>query len=157
LQAFGKSLKDRGLFEEYESLSDFQMKLTRQLAQKTIAQFPNEILSADTGPVPIAVVPIAVPERRPVPALGPNASKLLIEANKDRQGVVMNFMTMEGVSIETNGTNFADRGNSRSEALWRGAVRKLAGNGLIEDRGGKGEVYFVTDEGYRVAERLQQQ
>jgi hypothetical protein len=128
------------------------MKLTRQLAQKIIAQFPNE-----NSPDGITSVPIVTPVRSSAPAISPSAGKLLVEASKDRQGVVMSLMTMEGVSVQTNGNNFAERGNSRSEALWRGAVAELARLNLIEDRGGKGEVYFVTDEGYRIAELLKEQ
>jgi predicted transcriptional regulator len=39
-------------------------------------------------------------------------------------------------------------------ARWRGAVDELYELGLLEDRGGKGEVFFVTNEGYEFAERL---
>jgi hypothetical protein len=65
--------------------------------------------------------------------------------------------TMEGCSVQTNDRNFADRGNRRSEAQWRSAVAELEGLGLVEDRAGKNEVFFVTDEGYRIADLLKQQ
>ncbi len=62
---------------------------------------------------------------------------------------------MEGSSVQTNDRNFAERGNSRSEAQWRGAVAELSKLRLLEDRAGKREV-FVTDEGYRIADLLKQ-
>src|ERR1017187_7980774 len=41
LQAFKESLRVRGLFEKYESLSEFRIKFARQLAQKVISHFPT--------------------------------------------------------------------------------------------------------------------
>jgi hypothetical protein len=90
------------------------------------------------------------------PALSPAASDLLIEASRDGQGVVMSLQTMEGASVQTNGKNFAERGNPRSEAQWRRAVEALSEHGLLEDRAGKGEIYFVTDQGYEMADRLKE-
>jgi hypothetical protein len=66
----------------------------------------------------------------------------------------MSLQTMEGISVQTNGRNFTERGNSRSEAQWTGAIRELSRRRLVEDRAGKGEVFFVTDEGYQVADLL---
>ena len=100
---------------------------------------------------------MAVPLPQSIPAIGRAAHELLTEASKDRQGVVMSLQTMEGSSVQTNGRNFAERENSRSEAQWRGAVAELDKLRLIEDRAGKGEIYFVTDEGYRMADLLKQQ
>lgn len=92
-----------------------------------------------------------------MPAIGSAARELLVEASKDRQGVVMSLQTMEGSSVQTNGRNFAERGNPRSEAQWRGAVAELSKLGLLEDRAGKDEVFFVTDDSYHVAELLKQE
>jgi hypothetical protein len=154
LQAFKGSLRARGLFEEYESLSEFRMKFARQLAQTIISKFQG--VSPTTGTLtPVVAVPVPVPE--PMPAIGPGARELLVEASKDGQGVVMSLQTLAGSSVQTNGRNFAEQGNARSEAQWRGAVAELSKLGLLEDRAGKDEVFFVTDEGYRVAEILKQQ
>jgi len=99
---------------------------------------------------------VGVPLRRPMPPIGPAARDLLIEASKDRQGVVMSLQTMDGSSVQTNGKNFAERGDPRSEARWRGAVAELSNARLLEDRAGEGEVFFVTEEGYRTAGLLKQ-
>jgi len=152
LQAFKESLRARGLFEEYESLSEFRTKFARQLAQTIISKFGG--VSPTTG----ALTPVvAVPVPQPMPAIGPAGRELLVEASKDRQGVVMSLQTLAGSSVQTNGRNFAEQGNARSEAQWRGAVAELSKLGLLEDRAGKDEVFFVTDEGYRIAELLKQQ
>lgn len=161
LKAFRESLRARSLFEQYDSLSEFRMKFTRQLAQKIISRFPSD-LSPTTrtltpgGAVPVPI-PVPIPEPQPLPTIGPAARELLVEASKDRQGVVMSLQTLAGSSVQTNGRNFAEQGNARSEAQWRGAVAELSKSGLLEDRAGKDEVFFVTDEGYRIAELLKQQ
>ncbi len=85
------------------------------------------------------------------------ARELLTEASNDRQGVIMSLQTLEGGSVQKNGKSFAERGNPRAAARWRSAVEELRRNGLVEDRAGKGEAYFITGEGYGVAELIQQQ
>ncbi len=69
----------------------------------------------------------------------------------------MSIQSLQGASVQTNGRDFIEAGNSRSQAQWRGAVAELSRLRLIEDRAGKREVFFITDEGYRVADLLQQQ
>lgn len=151
LQAFKRSLRARGLFEEYENLSEFRTKFARQLAQTIISKFQGVPPTGALAPA------VAVPVPQPMPAIGSAARELLVEASKDRQGVVMSLQTMEGSSVQTNGRNFAERGNPRSEAQWRGAVAELSKLGLLEDRAGKDEVFFVTDDSYHVAELLKQE
>jgi hypothetical protein len=60
----------------------------------------------------------------------------------------------EGMHVGTNRRNFVEHGNAKSDARWRGAVDELHDLGLIEERAGKGELFFVTDAGYQAADRL---
>lgn len=149
LKDFRESLRQRGLLEQYESLSDFRSKFARQLAQKIIERFP-------TAPEP-AVDNSAIDSRDTrsvsIPALGDSARQLLVEAIKDSQGLIMSLSTIGGAHVQTNGREFI-QGGARDEAQWRGAVAELDRLGLIEDRGRKKEVFSVTDEGYRIAEQL---
>ena len=48
----------------------------------------------------------------------------------------------------------AEPRNPRAEARWRAAVEELVERGLLEVRDLKGEVFGVTDPGYRVGEFL---
>jgi hypothetical protein len=64
----------------------------------------------------------------------------------------MRLATMGGTHVATNNREFVEPGNPRSEAKWRGAIDELLGFGFVEDRAGKGEVFFVTDAGYRVSD-----
>ena len=147
LKEFRQSLQDRGLYEGYESVTDFQNKLTRQLAQKIIQQFPS------SGQLTVMPSEIVRPEPE-LPALSEEARELLTEATKDVQGVIMCLSTMQGLIVQTNGRMFSKGGSARHQAAWKGAVSQLARLSLIEDRGGKGEVFFITDEGYRTGELL---
>ena len=146
VRAFKESLMPRGLVEEYEDLSEFQMKFTRQLAQKVI-----QLTNSPASTTLTAVV------SREVPDLGEAARELLAEASKDKHGVIMSLMTLGGSRVQTNNRDFTAPGGAKTEARWRGAVAELHRLGLTEDRAGKGEVFFLTDKGYRVADLLQQQ
>ena len=149
LKAFKESCKKRGLVEEYEDLTQFRAKFSRQLAQTVIRLFTNTSAGQnDIGPLP---------EPEPVPALSDAARELLVEASRDPNGIIMRLGTLSGSHVQTNKRNFVEPGDARSAAQWRGAVDELYRLDLIEDRAGKGEVFFVTGEGYRVTDLLKQQ
>ena len=149
LKAYKESCKQRGLIEVYEDHEEFRAKFSRQLAQTMIRRFTT------TSPRPDDVGPLPVPEAPP--DLKEAARELLIEASQDPHGVIMRGETMVGTHVKTNKRNFVELGDTRSAAQWRGAVDDLHRLEFIEDRVGKGEVFFVTDEGYRVADLLRQQ
>ncbi len=86
------------------------------------------------------------------PALSAAARELLLEASRDHQGAVIRMELHEGFSVGTNGRQFVEQGNLRSAAQWKSAVEELKKARLLEDRGGMGEVFFVTAEGYRIAD-----
>ncbi len=91
---------------------------------------------------------------RAVYQLSREAIQLLLEAASDPHGVVLVVRTMMGLHVQVSGKELTIPQNARSAALWQGAVRQLLHNGLLEDRGVKGEVFQVTAEGYRVADEL---
>lgn len=146
IREFRGSMQEKGLFEQYETLSEFRLKFARQLAQKIISHFPSSAeRDSDTF----------VLELPQAPTLGKSARELLVEASKDTQGIIMSLQTLQGSHVQTNGREFV-QGGARGEAQWRSAVAELDRLGLVEDRAGKREVFFVTDEGYRVAELVNQ-
>lgn len=154
LKQFRKSCRNRGLVEEYESISEFREKLVRHLAQTVIQHFPPSSQTGTPGGIPGE--PLVRPmERAEVAKLSDEAKQLLREAAADRNGTVLVVETMGGTSVETNERNFVDRGNARSEARWRGVVRELVARSFLEQRDLNGEVFSITDEGYRVADLLQ--
>lgn len=151
---FREWCRSNGLIEEYESLAQFREKLNRQLAQTVIRWFPRNA----EGALPEAGVSVNL-----TPALegtgtdvnlSAEARDLLRVAAADANGTVIQVSAFEGLSVETGGRNFVETGNARSEARWRRVVEDLVDRGLREQRDRNGEVFSVTDEGYRVSNTL---
>ena len=88
------------------------------------------------------------------PQLSEDAKELLVEAVKDKWGLILVTRTMGGVTIKTNGKGFGEMGNRRSEAKWEQAIRELLNQGLIEDQKGQGNVFEVTHKGFDIADGL---
>lgn len=149
LKEFRAKCRSRGLIEEFESLAEFREKFARQLAQTVLREFAKVEDIEDLSP---QMPEHASPNRA---KLSDAARNLLVEAAKDRSGTIICVAVIGGYHVQTNGKDFVERGNPRSEALWRGAVSELRNGGLIEDRGHNEEVFAITDEGYRVADLLQ--
>jgi hypothetical protein len=138
-------LRHRGLFDEYEDLTTFRAKFARHLAQRVIASFARGEAPSEADP--------SLGVDHP-PDLSEPARELLLEATRDPAGAIMRLGTMQGTHVQTNQRAFVDPGDVRSVALWRGAVDELQTRGLVEDRSGKGEVFFVTHAGYQVGDFL---
>jgi hypothetical protein len=145
LQEFRQECEQRGLIERYESISEFRDKFSRQLAQTIIRYFAiekEELMGSATK------------EDKLIPELSDEAKQLIIEGSLDNHGTILKIEAMDGVHISTHNTQFVEKGNPRAEAKWKSAVSQLLNFNLIEDRGYKGEVFVMTDEGYRIADLL---
>lgn len=147
LKAFRESCRERGLIDEYESITEFRDKLVRQLAQTVIRQYARSSSSSERA---------ALYQEPLGTQLSAEAQELLLEAVQDEGGVIMKLGTFDGVHVQTNKREFSTLGDARSEAKWRAAVDELHSERLIEDRSGKDEVFFVTNEGYRAADLIGQ-
>lgn len=145
LRDFRVDCQKRGLVETYDSLEKFREKFWRQLAQTIIREF-GELGKSQSSP---ALFP-----KLPDPKINETAKQLLMEAAQDRSGLVMCFRAMDGLIVQTNGKQLAEKGNSRSEALWKSAIEELVNFGLMEARGHKGEVFGLTNEGYQITDQL---
>lgn len=146
LKEFRKWCQSQGLVESYASIQDFTEKIDRQLTIRVQDDFTNEPnLVLEMDPIPTA--------RQP--RLSAKAAQLLIEASHDREGVIVYLRSMDGVNIQTNGKDFAETGNPRSEAEWKGALEELAEQGLVESRGFAGQIFNVTANGYTLADSLE--
>jgi hypothetical protein len=102
-----------------------------------------------------AVHEVPAPEAvRAVYQLSREAIDLLLQAATDPDGVVLVIRSFEGLHIQVSGNQLVNPRDARATALWQGAIRQLLQNGLLENRGGRGELFDVTAEGYRVADEL---
>ena len=86
--------------------------------------------------------------------LSNEAGKLLKAASASQDGAVLMSRVMGGPRVVVNNEEFGERGNPRDIAIWVGALEELVGLGLLQDRDGKGEVYFLTRDGYETSDRI---
>ena len=66
--------------------------------------------------------------------------------------ILMNYI--DGTEIQTNGKSFINSDERRDVAKWEGAIKQLVLNDLIVERGAKGELFEVTDYGYRISDMI---
>jgi hypothetical protein len=142
--AFKDACRQRGLVEEYEDLAAFRQKMARHLAQAVIHHFAGSSATAQDS------LEVTIPS----PSVSDAARELLLTAAGDPRGTLMKLETLGGTHVQAAEREFTILGDARSEAKWRAAVDELVLLGLVEDRTGKGELYFVTDLGYVAADRM---
>lgn len=142
----------QGLVEQYENISDFSDKFRRQLQimlkkqdfAKSTSQEEAVSLQGYSS-----TRDVSVDER-----LSDEAKRLLVEAAKDINGTVMHMRYLGGQAIQTNGINFMNSKDRRSIARWEAALEQLRNEGLLVERGYKGEIFEMTAKGYEVADKL---
>lgn len=155
LKAFRESIKARGLCESYDTVSEFRDKLTRQIAQTVIRRFTATNEGTPEAALPDGRTYIKSKARPDLPTpMSEEAAELLAAAAASTNGAILRLRVMGGPEISTNNLSFGERGNPRDIARWDSAVNELSKLGLTEDRAGKGEVYFVTRDGYDTADHL---
>lgn len=151
LQIFKDQLRQRGLYEEFESKDDLRGKFSRQLAQTVNLYFSSK--KNENGRNQREATSV-LPK---LPVLSNQAKRLLLEATQDPDGIVLKVRSDFGLTILTNGQDLVDSQQPRDTARWQAALQELCDVGLLQDRGRKGEVFAVTDEGYRVADLLREE
>ena len=152
LQRFRASIQTRALFDTYDSLSDFRDKFSRQLA--IAMNRVHSIGPSSTGVIsaPDFVLSEPVAARRE-PSLSESAKDLLrTAANQD--GTILRMRVFGGDVIQVGERMFNKQGDARDTAKWEAALRELTDQQLVEQTGGRGEVYRVTHAGYQIADRL---
>lgn len=147
LKRFKDSCRGRGLYESYDSQSDFKTKFYRHLQLK-VNEHP---LFKGVDPEEIAEVSES---KTQLPKLSPEARILLKEASLDPHGSILYIRHLGGTNIQTNGKNVIPSGERRDVAKWEQALEELTNMGLVVARGHKGEVFEVSSLGYQVADMI---
>lgn len=146
LKAFKAECAAKGLYESYSTVAEFREKVARQLAQTVIRMLPSK--SPPESGSPATSAPPALP------AISADARELLLAGSDDSRGIIMHLRVMGGPLIQTSNRDFVEQGSARSAARWLAGLQELQQSGLIEDRSGKGEIYYVTQQGFDAADRL---
>ena len=148
LKKFKQSCQKRGLYEEYDSHTDFKEKFYHHLQLK-LNEHPlfKDIKSESIG--------VIVESSTQLPSLRNEARTLLKEASLDPHGSILCIRHMSGTDIKTNGKNLIPSQERREVAKWEEALAELVREDLIVDRGYKGEVFEVTNLGYQIADMIE--
>ncbi|WP_367255745.1 DUF4062 domain-containing protein [Pseudomonas sp. stari2] len=148
VKKFKTDCQSRGLYESYDSLSDFRTKLYRHLQLKV-----NEhALFNDAEQHGLREI---IESKTSIPKLSGEARILLKEASLDSHGTIIHVDYMEGTDVQTNGKNLvAEKSDRREVAKWEQAIAELTNEGLIVGQGYKGEIYQVTNLGYQIADMI---
>jgi hypothetical protein len=145
LKEFRTECQKSGLYESYSTASAFREKLVRQLAQTVLRKLGSEPNTSD---------PVADSRQAQLPRITDDQRQLLISAADDPHGSIMMLNVMGGPIIRTAAREFTQNGDARLLARWRAALDGLMTGGFLEDRSGKGELFYVTHAGFQAAERL---
>ena len=145
LRTFKAGLLKRGLIESYADHSEFAQKVNRQLTQIVNSQFSST--ATQTTPVPETPV-----SPRDTVNLSDDAVELLSEAAKG-DGHLGMVPHLGGMHIQVSG-GVLDTSTPRLSARWQSAVLELVNDDYIRDRGYKGELFNVTESGYKLLEAL---
>jgi len=147
LREFRKSLLDRGLIESYEDLTDFGQKLNRHLAKQ---MNDSDFIPSYHGGGDDIPIEGASPEPSGV---SEDALLLLAEAAKG-DGRIMVIRHFGGLLIQANQSAF-DTSTPRLAARWKSALEELINEGYVNALGHKGEIFEVSDKGYRLNDQIQ--
>lgn len=160
LKAFKEKCKAEGRIETYKSLDEFRKKFAHQLPLliNKDEYFKVETLASTIieSKVLVDSSDLGIEEMAPTPDLSPEAKELLIEASQDRIGTIMLVRDRADKIVQTNGKQFGERGNSRSQADWEAAINELHSLELLQEEGYSGESFTVTSFGYKVADILRE-
>lgn len=148
LKVFKESCRKRGLYESYDSLSGFKEKFYRQLQLKMYdhPMFKQGLVGTDIQ---------VVVSKTPFPELTNEAKVLLKESSKDKNGTILYIRHLGGTDIQTNGKNLIDSNERREVARWESALQELVEKGFVIERGHKGQVFEISNEGYQVADMIE--
>lgn len=147
LKTFKESCRARGLFESYDSHSDFKEKFYRHLQLKVNEHSLFKVAGDE-------VAAELLESKTQLPALSSEARILLKEASLDPHGTILYVRYTSGTDIQTNGKNVIPSGERREIAKWEQALEELTNNGLVVARGHKGELFEVSNLGYQIADMI---
>jgi hypothetical protein len=142
VKQFKNSVKDKGLYREFESVPDFARAFRQQLDITMNGLIPSEEgqqdLAAETKEV----------------TLSPEACTLLIAASLESRGTITNSRSSSGHQVAANRVCYSQGNDGRSESRWEGAIELLEQYSYIEDLGYKREVFKLKAEGFEAADKL---
>lgn len=149
LKSFKDSCRGRGLYESYDSYSDFKNKFYRHLQLKL-----NEHSLFNNSVEKGVSLDFIVEAKSTLPSLTNEEKILLKEGSQDSHGTIVLLNFIGGASIQTNGKEFGNGLSHREMVKWESALKNLVEKKILSSTGFKGEVFEVTEYGYQIADMI---
>ena len=154
LKQFKEQMRQRSLFETYDSPEDFRDAFFRHLQIKLNDRGYFE--GPQPPPSPAAEnLAYQVTNRIMSYELPAEAIRLLRAGSGDEHGLILRRTDIAGVSITSNHETFFDHGDARSLARWDAALAALRQAGLITESNRHRDIFYLTDRGHDVAEEYE--
>lgn len=147
LKEFKESCSTRGLYQEYDSLSDFKEKLYRHLQLKINEHsLFNENKSFKHEKI--------IQSNTYIPTLSNEAKIFLKEASLDSNGSIIWLRTLGGTHFQVNGKTIKSS-ERREIAKWESGIKELINAKLLVGIGVKSEIFELTNLGYQIADTIE--
>lgn len=153
LKRFIEKCKGLGLIHEFENLPDLKDKFSNHLQ---IIINTNEYIAGIKNEFNVEYLPEldSLKENSGnIIDISEEAKSILVAASRDDDGVIFKLSFIGGRYIEAGGMKFGGQ-SGRENAMWERALSELESNGLIIGRGYKGETFELTDDGWRLADKI---
>ncbi|MDV6345556.1 hypothetical protein [Nitrosomonas sp. Is37] len=137
LQSFKEKYQSQGLCDSYVDFTDFRLKFNRHLQMKLNRDLYQPIHTTAA-----------------IPSLSKEAAFLLKESATVSDGIIINFATLGGHTIQVGGKNMIETGSDRSRAVWTSALEELESLDYVRPSSAKRELFRITRAGYDAVERL---
>ena len=147
LKTFKDSCRERGLYEGYDSHTDFKTKFYRHLQLK-VNEHPLFISESNNAEN------VVEESKKPIPQMSMEARIMLKEASLDAHGSILYLRDTGGTDLQTNSKNLIQSRERREVAKWEQALKELVNLKLVVERGHKGDFFEITNLGYQVAEMV---
>ena len=145
VQEFRKQCQAKGLYAVYSSTADLETQLKNHITRTV--QHHQMFTEITLNPIPAKTSPL-----KSAPCLSQEALELLITAVSAEQSIT-NFRAMRGGTIAVRDKkSVAESDNRREFSRYQAALDELVDAELVKDSSGHGEIYDVTDAGYRLIE-----
>lgn len=143
-----KDYQSNGITTDFNSIDDFRTKIQRHLSMQLNEP---EYLTTDLESIDITT---EFNTTDLVHSLSNEAKILLKEASNDATGEIMKLGYIGGFVFQANGKQLNEDYSARTKAKWEAAMDELLNLDLIYTVGYKGEIFHLTDKGYKVADEL---
>ena len=150
VKLFKEKCRQLGIVEEYENIEQFKSKFSKQLP---ITILNNPYIQSLIQTPSVGVARSTSIEAEEIIELSSEAKRLLKAAASREDGIILKIVVLGGKYIQAGGQKFGD-GRAREAAKWENALRELFNQGLVTERGYKGEVFELTYKGWEIADKL---